>query len=325
MFDSLPWGHLLGGVLQPPSCSWELYCLLWVAVQIGWKLLLFLLWTDLEAVQLCCLSFSSLQLWRVTCMDCMAEALCVLAADLKVVCGRKGSPRGLGLVLAGDSGFLRTLDSSIKRNTAVIKKLKQINEEQREGLMEDLRNVNLSKFVSEAVTSICDAKLRTSDIQVAVQLGKQCQTPESVHASIENQDNLQTSHVGPEKKLSSHNIWSRRDGWSERTRVAVKCLHARFLIQKKRRQEEVLNLLQYTSICSALLASVSSSFPIGFLSEIIDSKQCQTLESILASIENQENLQTSNVGPEKKLSSHNIWSRREAAEETLTQARRITH
>uniref|UniRef100_A0A6N2LBX2 MIF4G domain-containing protein n=1 Tax=Salix viminalis TaxID=40686 RepID=A0A6N2LBX2_SALVM len=69
-----------------------------------------------------------------------------------------------------DSGCLRTLDSSIKRNTAVIKKLKQINEEQREGLMEDLRNVNLSKFVSEAVTSICDAKLRTSDIQVAVQI-----------------------------------------------------------------------------------------------------------------------------------------------------------
>ncbi|KAJ6774232.1 hypothetical protein OIU79_017617 [Salix purpurea] len=101
MFDSLPWGHLLGGVLQLPSCSWELYCLLWVAVQIGWKLLLFLLWTDLEAVQLCCLSFSSLKLWRVTCMDCMAEALCVLAADLKVVCGRKGSPCGLGLELAG--------------------------------------------------------------------------------------------------------------------------------------------------------------------------------------------------------------------------------
>ncbi|XP_011046308.1 PREDICTED: regulator of nonsense transcripts UPF2-like [Populus euphratica] len=69
-----------------------------------------------------------------------------------------------------DSGFLRTLDSSIKRNTAVIKKLRQINEEQKEGLMEELRNVNLSKFVSEAVTSICDAKLRTSDIQAAVQI-----------------------------------------------------------------------------------------------------------------------------------------------------------
>lgn len=69
-----------------------------------------------------------------------------------------------------DSGFLRTLDSSIKRNTAVIKKLKQINEEQREALMDELRGVNLSKFVSEAVTAICEAKLRSSDIQAAVQI-----------------------------------------------------------------------------------------------------------------------------------------------------------
>ncbi|ONK66025.1 uncharacterized protein A4U43_C06F3400 [Asparagus officinalis] len=69
-----------------------------------------------------------------------------------------------------DSGFLRTLDSSIKKNTAVIKKLKQINDEQREGLMDELRSVNLSKFVSEAVAAICDAKLKTSDIQAAVQV-----------------------------------------------------------------------------------------------------------------------------------------------------------
>ncbi|KAJ6757952.1 TRANSMEMBRANE PROTEIN 18 [Salix koriyanagi] len=77
---------------------------------------------------------------------------------------------------------------------------------------------------------------------------------------------------------------------------------------------------EYTSICSALLAeeSVSSSSPVGFLSDIIDGKKCQTPESVLASIENQENLQSSHVGPEKKLSSHNIWSRREAAEEILT-------
>ncbi|CAK7328273.1 unnamed protein product [Dovyalis caffra] len=33
-------------------------------------------------------------------------------------------------------------------------------------------------------------------------------------------------------------------GWSERTRVAVKCLHASFLIQKKRRKEEVVNLFR---------------------------------------------------------------------------------
>lgn len=69
-----------------------------------------------------------------------------------------------------DAGFLRTLDSSIKRNTAVIKKLKQINEEQREGLLEELKAVNLSKFVSEAVSAICDAKLKSSDINAAVQV-----------------------------------------------------------------------------------------------------------------------------------------------------------
>ncbi|XP_023529202.1 regulator of nonsense transcripts UPF2-like [Cucurbita pepo subsp. pepo] len=69
-----------------------------------------------------------------------------------------------------DSGFLRTLDSSIRRNTTIIKKLKQINEEQREGLMDELRNVNMSKFVSEAVAAICDARLRASDIQAAVQI-----------------------------------------------------------------------------------------------------------------------------------------------------------
>ena len=74
------------------------------------------------------------------------------------------------MFLPADSGFLRTLDSSIKRNTTIIKKLKQINDEQREGLMDELRNVNMSKFVSEAVSAICDAKLRASDIQAAVQV-----------------------------------------------------------------------------------------------------------------------------------------------------------
>ncbi|TXG71191.1 hypothetical protein EZV62_006126 [Acer yangbiense] len=71
--------------------------------------------------------------------------------------------------MALHSGFLRSLDSSIKRNTAIIKKLKQLNEEQREGLMDELRSANLSKFVSEAVTAICDAKLRSSDIQALLQ------------------------------------------------------------------------------------------------------------------------------------------------------------
>lgn len=74
------------------------------------------------------------------------------------------------LYLNADTSFLRTLDSSIKRNTAVIRKLKQISEDQKETLIEELKSVNLSKFVSEAVSYICEAKLKTSDIQTAVQV-----------------------------------------------------------------------------------------------------------------------------------------------------------
>ncbi|KAE8805482.1 Regulator of nonsense transcripts 2 [Hordeum vulgare] len=69
-----------------------------------------------------------------------------------------------------DASHLRTLDSSIKRNTAVIKKLRVINDEQKDGLMEELKSVNLSKFVSEAVSYISEAKLRSADIQAAVQI-----------------------------------------------------------------------------------------------------------------------------------------------------------
>lgn len=73
-------------------------------------------------------------------------------------------------MLFSDTAFLRTLDSSIRRNTALIKKLRQINDEQKEGLMDEIKNVNLSKFVSEAVAAICDLKLKTSDIPAAVQV-----------------------------------------------------------------------------------------------------------------------------------------------------------
>jgi hypothetical protein len=73
-------------------------------------------------------------------------------------------------LLIPDANYLRTLDSSIKRNTTVIKKLKTINDEQKDGLMEELKSVNLSKFVSEAVSYICEAKLRSADIQAAVQV-----------------------------------------------------------------------------------------------------------------------------------------------------------
>ena len=83
-----------------------------------------------------------------------------------------------------DANHMRTLDSSIKRNLAIIKKLKVINDEVKDGLIEELKTVNLSKFVSEAVSYICAAKLRSTDIQAAVQVCAVLTVPGSVLLSL---------------------------------------------------------------------------------------------------------------------------------------------
>lgn len=58
----------------------------------------------------------------------------------------------------------------MKRNTATIKKLRAVSEETRPGLVEELKSVNLSKYISEAVAAIVEAKLKTADIDAAVQV-----------------------------------------------------------------------------------------------------------------------------------------------------------
>ncbi len=63
---------------------------------------------------------------------------------------------------------LKSLDSSIKRNTSFVKKLKTLSEDQKDSLTQELNQLNLSKYISEAVTSIVEAKLKPSDINAAV-------------------------------------------------------------------------------------------------------------------------------------------------------------
>ncbi|CAI5470093.1 unnamed protein product [Closterium sp. Yama58-4] len=70
----------------------------------------------------------------------------------------------------GASGEGKVLDSSIKRNTAVIRRLKQLSEDQRETILDEVRAVNMSKYVSEAVAAIAEAKLKMADIPAAVQV-----------------------------------------------------------------------------------------------------------------------------------------------------------
>ncbi|KAK7102854.1 regulator of nonsense transcripts 2-like [Littorina saxatilis] len=67
-----------------------------------------------------------------------------------------------------DESFFTKLDSSLKKNTAFVKKLRLLTESQKEGLAKDFIGLNLSKYVEEAASAIAEAKLKMSDVHCAV-------------------------------------------------------------------------------------------------------------------------------------------------------------
>ena len=63
------------------------------------------------------------------------------------------------------------MDSSIKRCTGFLNKLRQLSEHTRESLVAELRTTNLSKYVSEAVTAVLEARIaRPTDVSKLVHL-----------------------------------------------------------------------------------------------------------------------------------------------------------
>jgi len=69
-----------------------------------------------------------------------------------------------------DEATLKMRDSSIKKNTTVIKKLKMITEEQRAALKQELSKVNVSKYVTEAAAACAEGKMKSSDVYAAVEV-----------------------------------------------------------------------------------------------------------------------------------------------------------
>ncbi|KAF4525965.1 hypothetical protein B566_EDAN000756 [Ephemera danica] len=68
-----------------------------------------------------------------------------------------------------DSHFSR-LDSSLKKNTAFVRKLKNFTANQEESLGRDMKTLNLSKYISEVAAAIVEAKLKMTDVPAAVKL-----------------------------------------------------------------------------------------------------------------------------------------------------------
>ncbi|KFD54361.1 hypothetical protein M513_04704 [Trichuris suis] len=69
-----------------------------------------------------------------------------------------------------DENTLRTLDSSLKKNTAFVRRLRTFTENQLEAIAKDFLSLNLSRYVAEMVTSLCDAKLKVQDMSAAIEL-----------------------------------------------------------------------------------------------------------------------------------------------------------
>ncbi|XP_025107630.1 regulator of nonsense transcripts 2-like [Pomacea canaliculata] len=111
------------------------------------------------------------------------EAAKVKAEELKILeeyvaeCGDKAKfkkeLREANLTAAEnrpDETFFSKLDSSLKKNTAFVKKLRLLTESQKDSLAKDFSGLNLSKYVEEAASAIAEAKLKMSDVHCAVYL-----------------------------------------------------------------------------------------------------------------------------------------------------------
>ncbi|CAH0546674.1 unnamed protein product [Brassicogethes aeneus] len=68
-----------------------------------------------------------------------------------------------------DSHFSK-LDSSLKKNTAFVKKIKNFMASQVDGYLKDMTGLNLSKYISEVAAALVEAKLKMTDVPGAVKL-----------------------------------------------------------------------------------------------------------------------------------------------------------
>lgn len=65
---------------------------------------------------------------------------------------------------------VKKLDASIKKNEGLIKKLRMITAENKDSIIKGVKEINLSKFVSEGVDAVGEANMKGKDIPAAVQI-----------------------------------------------------------------------------------------------------------------------------------------------------------
>lgn len=66
--------------------------------------------------------------------------------------------------------YFSKLDSSLKKNTAFVKKIKNFSAVHVDSYIKDMAGLNLSKYISEIAAAIVDSKLKMTDVSAAVKL-----------------------------------------------------------------------------------------------------------------------------------------------------------
>nr|CAD7440943.1 unnamed protein product [Timema bartmani] len=69
-----------------------------------------------------------------------------------------------------DESYFTKLDSSLKKNTAFVRKLKMFTASQLDSLLKDMSTLNLTKYISEAAAALVEAKLKMNDISYVIKL-----------------------------------------------------------------------------------------------------------------------------------------------------------
>ena len=63
---------------------------------------------------------------------------------------------------------LKALDASIKKNEAQIKKMKMMSADKEKEILKGVREINMTKFLSECVDALVEAKIKSSDVPAMV-------------------------------------------------------------------------------------------------------------------------------------------------------------
>ena len=69
-----------------------------------------------------------------------------------------------------EESFFARLDSSIKKNSTFVKKLKNMTDAQKESIFKDMNGLNLSKYISEVANAIVEAKIKLNEIPMAIKI-----------------------------------------------------------------------------------------------------------------------------------------------------------